>query len=128
VPCKVSIGESQELKTEFPANFIAETTTTDLAVMCDGVASPGANQKYMRGGRDEQGQAERGLPTTPRPRGRTVMGARRRWPKEGKEYRGQTSGQPLSGRPAPADGHGKEDGQLWDIEKPSSQSSKGGMC
>src|SRR4051794_39312187 len=42
----VSIGAAKELTPEFPANFIAETTATELAVMGDGVESPNANQTY----------------------------------------------------------------------------------
>ena len=39
VPYK-SASTSKELKPEFPANFIAETTATELAVMGDGIESP----------------------------------------------------------------------------------------
>ena len=48
VPYKVSIGISKELKPEFPANFIAETTATELAVMGCEVALPAANKTYYR--------------------------------------------------------------------------------
>lgn len=48
VPYKVTIGTSQELSPEFPANFITETTATELAVIGDGVESPSANKTYYR--------------------------------------------------------------------------------
>ena len=47
-PYKAGIGTSKELKPEFPANFIAETTDTEMAVMGDGIESPNANKTYYR--------------------------------------------------------------------------------
>jgi len=48
VPYKVNVGTSKELKPEFPANFITETTATELAVMGDGIELQSANKTYYR--------------------------------------------------------------------------------
>jgi hypothetical protein len=109
VPYKVSIGTSKELKPEFPANFIAETTATELAVMGDGIESPNANQTYYRVVAVDAPGKRSGpsdYATAPRP---TVYGNACQsrhgvpWP---------TSGQPLFGRPAAADCQRQGDGQL----------------
>jgi hypothetical protein len=41
-------GATQEMSGWLPANFIAETTATDLAVLGSGVDRPGANKTYYR--------------------------------------------------------------------------------
>jgi hypothetical protein len=48
VPCAVAVGASKELTSPFPANFIAETTTTELAVLGPGAGLPAANKAYYR--------------------------------------------------------------------------------
>jgi hypothetical protein len=45
---RVTTGVSKELPTQFPANFIAETTATELAVIGLDVAVAGANKAYYR--------------------------------------------------------------------------------
>jgi len=44
----VAVGASKELTSPFPANFIAETTATELAVLGAGVDLPAANKAYYR--------------------------------------------------------------------------------
>ena len=48
VPYTVNVGISKELKPEFPANFIAETTATELPVLGSEVTLPAANKTYYR--------------------------------------------------------------------------------
>jgi hypothetical protein len=56
VPYKVNVGVSKELSPQFPANFIAETTATELAVLGPD-ASPAANKTHYRVvAVDEQGK------------------------------------------------------------------------
>ena len=47
-PYPVLVGASKELKSPFPANFIAETATTQLAVLGPEVKLPTANKSYYR--------------------------------------------------------------------------------
>ncbi len=48
VPYTVSVGKSKELSPQFPANFIAETPATELAVLGGEVALPAANKTFYR--------------------------------------------------------------------------------
>ncbi|HSU67344.1 MAG TPA: putative Ig domain-containing protein, partial [Tepidisphaeraceae bacterium] len=47
-PYKVNVGTCKDLSSSFPANFIAETNTTELAVLGPGVDLPAANKTYYR--------------------------------------------------------------------------------
>jgi len=47
-PYAVALGDSKDLTSPFPANFIAETTGTELAVLGAGVDLPAANKAYYR--------------------------------------------------------------------------------
>ena len=47
-PYAVVVGQSKELTSPFPANFIAETTATELPVLGPGVDLPAANKAYYR--------------------------------------------------------------------------------
>ncbi len=47
-PYAVNIGESKDLTSPFPANFVAETTATELAVLGPGVDLPNANKAFFR--------------------------------------------------------------------------------
>src|SRR6185312_1867728 len=89
VPYTVSIGVSKELKPEFPANFIGETTATELVVMGDGAPSPNANRTYYRVvAVDAQGKRSgpSDYATAPRP---TIHGKLVAQAKVGTEYRCQ---------------------------------------
>ena len=48
VPYKVRVGATKELKSPFPANFIAETEGTELQVIGSEVALPEATKTYYR--------------------------------------------------------------------------------
>jgi len=47
-PYAVAVGASKELTSPFPANFIAETTATRLAVLGPGIDLPAANKAFYR--------------------------------------------------------------------------------
>jgi hypothetical protein len=118
VPYQVSIGASKELTPEFPTNFIAETTATELAVMGDGVESPNANQTYYRVvAVDAQGKRSgpSDYATAPRP---TIYGKPATQAKVGTEYRCQLQANRSLGDLRLQIVNGKETANYWDIEKP----------
>jgi hypothetical protein len=47
-PYAVTVGDSKNVPTEFPANFVVETFATDLAVVGTDVGLPGANKAFYR--------------------------------------------------------------------------------
>ena len=125
VPSKVSIGTSKELKPEFPANFIAETTATELAVMGDGIESPSANKTYYRVvAVDAQGKRSgpSDFATAPRP---TIYGKPATQAKVGTEYRSQLQANRSLGDLRLRMVGNKETANYWDIEKPSSLPNRG---
>jgi hypothetical protein len=125
VPYQVSIGVSKELKPEFPANFIAETTATELVVMGDGVESPNANQTYYRVvAVDAQGKRSgpSEYATAPRP---TIYGKPTTTAKVGREYRCQLQANRSLGDLRLRIVDGKETANFWDIEKPRFAIEKG---
>jgi hypothetical protein len=118
VPCKVSVGTAKELPTEFPANFIAETTATELAVIGDGLESPSANTTYYRVvAVDAQGKQSgpSDYATAPRP---TLHGRPATQAKIGTEYRWQLQANRSLGDLRLRMVGGKETAGYWDIEKP----------
>src|SRR5204863_5507356 len=101
---------------EFPANFIAETTATELAVM--GVESPAANKTYYRVvAVDSQGKrsGSSDYATAPRP---TIYGKPTTQAKVGTEYRCQLQANRSLGDLRLRIVDGKETANFWDIEKP----------
>ena len=48
VPCKVNVGVSKELPSQFPANFITETTATELTMIGSQANVPNATKTYYR--------------------------------------------------------------------------------
>jgi hypothetical protein len=47
-PYKVTVGQSETIPSEFPANFVVETSTTELEVVGPQVTFPGANKAFYR--------------------------------------------------------------------------------
>jgi hypothetical protein len=47
-PYKVTVGESETMSSEFPANFVVETSATELEVVGPQVKLPGANKAFYR--------------------------------------------------------------------------------
>ena len=125
VPYKVSIGTSKELKPEFPANFIAETTATELAVMGDGIESQSANKTYYRVvavGSQNKRSGPSDYATAPRP---TIYGKPATQAKVGTEYRCQLQANRSLGDLRLRMVDGKETANFWDIEKPKFAIKKG---
>ena len=54
-PYKVTVGVSQELPAEFPANFVAETSATELEVVGPQVRTAGGEQGLLPSGRRRRG-------------------------------------------------------------------------
>ena len=118
VPHRVSIGVAKELRPEFPANFIAETTATELAVMGDGALSQSANRTYYRVvAVDAQGKRSgpSDYATAPRP---TIYGKPATKAKVGTEYRSQLQANRSLGDLRLRIVNGKETANFWDIEQP----------
>lgn len=118
VPYKVTVGASKELQPEFSANFIAETTATELAVLGDGIELPNANQTYYRVvALDAQGKRSgpSDYATAPRP---TIIGKLATKAKVGTEYRGQLQSNRSLGDLRLRLVNGKETANFWDIEQP----------
>lgn len=116
VPYKVGIGTSQELQPEFPANFIAETTATELAVMGNGIEN--GNRTYYRVvAVDAQGKQSgpSDYATAPRP---TIYGQPATQAKIGAEYRGQLQANRSIGDLQLRMVGNKETANYWDVEKP----------
>jgi hypothetical protein len=117
VPYKATVGASKELKPEFPPNFIAETTATELAVLGDGIEFPNANQTYYRVvAVDAQGKRSgpSDYATAPRP---TIYGKPPTQAKVGTEYRCQLQANRSLGDLRLRIVNGKETADFWDIEK-----------
>src|SRR4029077_3741683 len=102
----------------FPANFIAETTASELAVMGDGIESPNANKTYYRVvAVDSQGKRSgpSDYATAPRP---TIHGRPATQAKVGTESRCQLQANRSLGDLQLRMVDNKETANFWDIEKP----------
>jgi hypothetical protein len=125
VPYRVAVGASKELTSEFPANFLGETTASELAVMGDGIESPGANKTYYRVvAVDAQGKRSgpSDYATAPRP---TIYGNPEARAKVGMEYRCQLRANRSLGDLRLRVVDGKETANFWDIERPRFAIEKG---
>jgi hypothetical protein len=119
LPYEVVTGTSKELKPDFPANFIAETAGTELAVMGDEIESPSANKTYYRVvAVDSQGKRSgpSDYATAPRP---TIHGKPATQAKVGVKYRCQLQANRSLGDLRLRIVDGKETANFWDIEKPN---------
>jgi hypothetical protein len=114
---KVTVGQSKDLKPQFPANFIAETTANELPVL--GVADqPAANKTYYRVvALDEQGKRSgpSDFASAPRPviYSRPVSSA-----KVGEAYIYQCAANRSLGDLRTRQINGKEIPSFYDIETP----------
>ncbi len=114
-PYKVNVGASKELPRVFPANFIAETTATELAVIGNQVDLPNATKTYYRVVAVDQ-EGKRSGPsdyaTAPRPiiYSKPVVAA-----KIGNGYRYQVLTNRCLGD---LRNNGRTEASFWDIEKP----------
>jgi hypothetical protein len=115
---KVTIGVSKELTPDFPANFIAETAATELAVLGDDLESPSANQTYYRVVAVDAAGKRSGpsdYAAAPRP---TIFGKPLAQAKVGTEYRTQLAANRSLGDLRLRMIGGKETANFWDVEKP----------
>ena len=112
-PYRRNVGQSRDVPAEAPANFVAETTNTELVVLGAG-RGPGQRQQGLlsRGGCRWQGASGAGLPTTPRLPGPSSSANRKPPPRSARSFRYQVSVDPLAGRPAPARRGGQGGGEL----------------
>jgi hypothetical protein len=117
-PYKVNVGASKDLASPFPANFVAETAATELAVLGAEVALPGANKTFYRVVAVD-GQGKRSGPSdyaeAPRP---LIFSKPVTTAKVGAEYRGQVSTIRSLGDLRIRSIGGKDTAAFWDIEKP----------
>lgn len=117
-PYNVSTGTSRDLPAEFPANFVAETATTELPVVGATITLPGANKAFYRVvAVDAQGKrsgpsdyAAAPRPYIHSPASLTVT--------KGKEFQHAVSTIRSLGDLRMRMVSGKETTSFWDIEKP----------
>jgi hypothetical protein len=115
VPYTVAVGISKELSPQFPANFIAETAATELAVLGSGIASPAANKTcYRVVAVDATGKRSgpSDYAVAPRP---VIYSKPALEAKVGVEYRGQVSANRSLGDLRKRN---PEVANFWDIEHP----------
>jgi Putative Ig domain len=115
VPYTVSVGISKELSSQFPANFIGETATTELPVLGSEVILPAANKTYYRVvAVDAKGKwsGPSDYAVAPRP---VIYSKPTLQAKVGAGYRGQVSANRSLGDLRK---HNPEVANFWDIEHP----------
>jgi len=115
VPYTVAIGISKELSPQFPANFIAETASTELPVLGSEMILPAANKTYYRVvAVDAEGKRSgpSDYAAAPRP---VIYSKPALTAKVGAEYRSQVSANRSLGDLRKRD---PEVANFWDIEHP----------
>jgi hypothetical protein len=118
-PYAVHVGACKELPRTFPANFIAETTSTELAVLGPGVDLPAAQKTYYRVvAVDEKGN--RSGPSdyaiAPRP---VIYSRPMTAAKVGTEYRAPVLANRSLGDLRTRQTKGGDVANFWDLEKPA---------
>jgi hypothetical protein len=122
VPYQVSVGISKELPSRLPANFIAETTATELLVLGSQVTLPAANKTYYRvvavdGQGKQSGPSDYAAAPCPIIYSKPVVRA-----KVGAEYRGQVS---VNRSLGDLRLHSPQTPNFWDVESPRYTLEKG---
>jgi hypothetical protein len=117
-PYRRSVGQSKEVPARAPANFVAETSNTELVVLGAGVGLPNANKAFYRVvAVDDRGKrsgpSDYAAATRPFIYSKPPKGAR-----VGTEFRYQLSAIRSLGDLRLRVVRGKEAASLWDIEKP----------
>jgi acetyl esterase/lipase len=117
-PYRRNVGQSRDLSAEAPANFVAETTNTELAVLGAGVDLPNANRAFYRvvavddggkrSGPSDYAAVARPFIYSKPPDAATV----------GKEFRYQVAAVRSLGDLRLRTVEGKEVASFWEIEKP----------
>jgi hypothetical protein len=117
-PYHVTVGISDKVPSEFPANFLAETSATELEVVGPRVESPAANKAFYRvvavdATRKRSGPSDYAAATRPIIFSKPVTGARK-----GEEYRYPVAAIRSLGDLRMRVVDGKETMSYWDIERP----------
>ena len=115
VPYQVSVGISKKLPSRLPANFIAETTATELLVLGSEVTLPAANKTYYRvvavdGQGKQSGPSDYAAAPCPIIYSKPVVQA-----KVGAEYHGQVS---VNRSLGDLRLHSPQTANFWDVEQP----------
>jgi hypothetical protein len=124
-PYKVTVGVSDEVPTEFPANFLEETTATELEVVGPHAGLRGANKAFYRVVAVDAAGSRSGpsdYAASPRPVifSKPVTGAQR-----GVGYRYQVAAIRSLGDLKMRIIDGKETMGFWDIERPRFEIQQG---
>jgi hypothetical protein len=117
-PYKVTVGVSEKLPSEFPANFLAETSATELDVAGPDVEFPGANKAFYRvvavdAAGKRSGPSDYAEPARPIIVSKPATAAR-----QGVEYRYPVVAIRSLGDLRMRVVDGKETMSYWDIERP----------
>jgi hypothetical protein len=115
---RVNVGICKEISSPSPANFIAETSATELALLGPGVNLANANRTFYRVvAVDEQGQRSgpSDYAAAPRP---VICSRPATAAKVGTEYRYQVSANRSLGDLRARVVDGKQTENFWDIERP----------
>jgi hypothetical protein len=117
-PYRRNVGQSKEVPAQAPANFVAETSNTELVVLGPGVDLPNANRAFYRVvAVDEQGKRSgpSDYAAAPRP---FLHGKPPDTAKVGTEYRHQVAVVRSLGDLRLRVVDGKEVASFWEVEKP----------
>ncbi|HET6879378.1 MAG TPA: hypothetical protein VFI31_04460 [Pirellulales bacterium] len=117
-PYQVTIGASKSLSPEFPANFVGETSWTELAVIGPQVQAASANKAYYRVVAVDASGSRSGpsdYVSSPRP---LIVSAPQTAAKKGAEYRYSLAVIRSLGDLRTRVVDGKEVMNFWDIERP----------
>lgn len=117
-PYQRNVGQSKEVPPQAPANFVAETSNTDLVVLGAGVTLPSANKAYYRVvAIDERGKRSgpSDYAAAPRPH---IYSKPPETANVGQEYRYEVAAVRSLGDLRLRVVDGKETASFWDVEKP----------
>jgi len=125
IPYRVSVGQSKDLPAQFPANFVTETTATEVVVLAAGLDLPNANRAFYRvvavdakgkrSGPSDYAAAARPFISSKPPTAARV-GTEFQYPVSVVRSLGDLRVRTVEGKPAES---------FWDIEKPRFVISKG---
>jgi hypothetical protein len=124
-PYAVQVGASKEVRSPFPANFIAETTATELPLLGPDVSLPTANKAYYRVvAVDAQGKRSgpSDYASAPRP---VIYSAPATTARVGEAYRYQVGAVRSIGDLRDRLAHGDYVAGYWDVEHPACALEKG---
>jgi acetyl esterase/lipase len=117
-PYRRSVGQSRDVPAMAPANFVGETTSTEMAVLGSGVDRPNANKVFYRvvavdGRGKRSGPSDQAAAVRPFIFSKPPKAARL-----GKEFRYQVAIVRSLGDLRVRVVNGKETASFWDVEKP----------